>query len=308
MKTSSPRRSSAFTLVELLVVIGILAVLISLLLPVLSKMRESAKQVTCSGNLRSLGQAMIMYASDNDGYLPATSQGTPTLENPADWIWWQPDRLAANMNDPDVMIRKSALAKYLSLSSSNTGMLRCPSDNVEVHQPNSLTNPPSPYPYSYVMNCFIAGSSSASNPTFASKFTSYAGGAGSPAPLPTVCQSLHKVKNPSQKALMYEQAEVAWPAGPPAPGIDDGDGCPWYGSSAVPPTAINATCGGNIDLLSIRHDPQRADTTGEKSQAGTYAQAVPFANFRGNVVFCDGHVDFVARSYLHLPEHTLGTY
>lgn len=308
MKTSLPRRSSAFTLVELLVVIGILAVLISLLLPVLSKMRESAKQVTCSGNLRSLGQAMIMYANDNDGYLPATSQykpGDPNAdENAADWIYWQPDR-AKTVMDPNVLIRQSALAKYLSLSVSNSGMLRCPSDNVEAHPGYAAGTA---YPYSYVMNCFIAGSSSASNPTFASKFTPYAGGSGSPAALPTVCPSLHKVKNASQKALMYEQAELAYPAGTPGPGIDDGDGCPWYGSSAIPPTANNATCGGNIDLLSIRHDPQRLDTTGEQSQTGSYAQAVPFANARGNVVFCDGHVDFVTRSYLHLPDHTLGTY
>lgn len=310
MKTSSARRSAAFTLVELLVVIGIISILIALLIPVLSKMRESAKQVTCSNNLRTLGQAMIAYASENDGYLPATSQykvGDPNNdEDAADWVYWQPDRAQKAM-DPNALIRQSALSKYLSLSAGNTSMLRCPSDNVEAH-PGFTAG--TAFPYSYVMNCFIAGNSSASNAKFSTAFIPYAGAAGSPAVSGAPCHSLHKVRNPSQKVLMYEQAEVAWPNGTPAPGIDDGDGCPWYGAS-TPPSAGSSTwsaCAGNIDLLSIRHDPQRPDTTGEKSQAGNYDQAVPFASGRGNVVFCDGHADFVARSFLHEPEHTLGSY
>ena len=62
--------TSAFTLAELLIVIGIVTLLISILLPTLSKARREAAQVQCAANLRNWGQAFHMYADNNRGVIP----------------------------------------------------------------------------------------------------------------------------------------------------------------------------------------------------------------------------------------------
>jgi prepilin-type N-terminal cleavage/methylation domain-containing protein/prepilin-type processing-associated H-X9-DG protein len=64
-------KKKGFTLVELLVVIGIIALLIGILLPVLSKAREAANAVACSANLHQWGLAIAIYTQTNSGYIPA---------------------------------------------------------------------------------------------------------------------------------------------------------------------------------------------------------------------------------------------
>jgi len=62
--------SKAFTLVELLVVVGIIAVLISILLPSLNRAYMSATRVSCSSNMRQIGMLMYVYSAENKGFLP----------------------------------------------------------------------------------------------------------------------------------------------------------------------------------------------------------------------------------------------
>jgi prepilin-type N-terminal cleavage/methylation domain-containing protein len=69
-------KSYAFTLIELLVVVAILAILAAMLLPALTKAKKAGKRAQCMSNLRQCGVALIMYASDNDDWLPVPSSCT----------------------------------------------------------------------------------------------------------------------------------------------------------------------------------------------------------------------------------------
>jgi prepilin-type N-terminal cleavage/methylation domain-containing protein/prepilin-type processing-associated H-X9-DG protein len=81
MPTISPhRRRAGFSLIELLVVIGIIAILIAILIPVLTKTREQSNRVQCLSNLRSLAQALTLYANTNKDRLPNQNKALTAVD------------------------------------------------------------------------------------------------------------------------------------------------------------------------------------------------------------------------------------
>jgi len=79
MQLRIPKLNRGFTLIELLVVIAIIGILAGILLPVLSRARESARKTLCMSNIKQIGMGLIMYANENSESFPLSSASNPAM-------------------------------------------------------------------------------------------------------------------------------------------------------------------------------------------------------------------------------------
>ena len=124
-------RRNGFTLIELLVVIAIIAILAAILFPVFARAREKARQTTCTSNLKQIGLALEMYASDWDGLLPLANEypASPPVPSGGDPAQYQ--------GPPSIV---DILAPY----TKNRQIFRCPSDKDKMFQTQGTS-----YDYGY---------------------------------------------------------------------------------------------------------------------------------------------------------------
>jgi prepilin-type N-terminal cleavage/methylation domain-containing protein/prepilin-type processing-associated H-X9-DG protein len=116
----------AFTLLELLIVIAIIAILAALLLPVLSSAKARSQQIGCLNNLKQLALCSVMYAADNEGKLV---QNVPLVGFiPGGTNTWVAGNMKNSLEATNAnLIRQSKLFPY----ASQVGLFHCPSDVVQ---------------------------------------------------------------------------------------------------------------------------------------------------------------------------------
>jgi prepilin-type N-terminal cleavage/methylation domain-containing protein/prepilin-type processing-associated H-X9-DG protein len=303
MHSSRPnRKRKAFTLVELLVVIGIIAVLIAMLLPALNKAREGARAVQCLSNMKQLATATIMFANEHKGYMPGNGAGltvsdpstgqitgsaSPATDykTPADWIAWQrktdPITGMAYSAAMDQNITFSALTPYLGgkyidhtignhnandVAAKLESVYRCPSDNLQSRpKTTDFDGGKGLYRYSYAMNYLVA------NPvkgigTSPVDSKGYAAGARNGWMFSGKISSIKKSSNVILLICEDEQT------------IDDG----YFNPN--PSQWTSAQC----EMLASRHSIGRASANNNTSSTGNQ-------DARGNVAFCDGHGEMLGR-------------
>jgi len=273
--SSTKLSAKGFTLVELLVVIGIIALLISILLPALNKARNQANATSCLSNIRQIASAFLSYTIDNRGYFPGPAANSGVLAY--DWITWQVTPSAAS--PLPASIATTGIGPYLKLSPNNFKVMICPGDDGNRPFLAAMGNTSKYFQFSYTFNWWFS-----SNPNT----NTSPGGIHFP--------KITMVRNTSEKIIVIEEDERT---------IDDGQ-CSVWQSPASNFEYINLLSDRHDTVFRTRSDGSVTYPVGQRLSNGTAEDWIPNSQGRGNVGFCDGHAEFVPRTYAQTYEHTVG--
>jgi type II secretory pathway pseudopilin PulG len=303
-RRAAKQSAVGFTLVELLVVIGIIALLIAMLLPALRKAQEAARQVQCMSNMRQIVGAMISFTNDHHGFLPAGGgyglyqfdttgwkfqQVTSDANTPdgADWIRWERyyDFVTNATSSASVQnITFSGLTRYLS----HKEILLDPTDHSVTNYTAANNADPALdlifrcpsdnvamrnsaagssegyYRYSYTMNSFYC------NPA---KTTKRVDGIFN--------GRISSIVTSGSKILLVCEDEQTITSG------------------AYSPNATTWAAGKYVDQVASRHMLKKKNASGQDLLTGIGNQ-----DAMGNVFFCDGHGELYSRKDAQRAIHT----
>lgn len=137
-----PSAGTAFTLVELLVVLAVIGILAALLFPAISRVKDRAKQSSCRNNLKQLAAAFSIYHGDFADLFPAPGSKWQYGPQSEDWIWWQQDR----------DVNQSAILGGVGRFKSD--LFTCPADNAAKLLQSKGDLPGDPYRFSYSLTSY----------------------------------------------------------------------------------------------------------------------------------------------------------
>lgn len=143
MPNCRKRSASGFTLIELLVVVAIIALLMAILLPSLSKAREQARAVVCGTHLKSIGQGFFVYAGNTGDYIPTIDQwsGSVTPNQYGTWHWELSKVLYSYSGDPRYPFRIFATTTPVAVTTAQYAMFRCPTVDMQYGVKTTTSSP-----------------------------------------------------------------------------------------------------------------------------------------------------------------------